>query len=409
MLNRIIIALALLCLGSLEASYFDQPQAVIVKVAVADCLGTPAQSIDRGLHAPGSLDAFYEDLAFSPETGPYSCPRVHQALFNEVGIMREEKGEEVRIEFPHLCYVGADKEMHSDFWLQRDCVHAVNDMTQEMRKALPEPVLTKSPTATVALILPWEDEESKIVYSAGTRFVHNPPADTAEHFSIFLLNYEKNVVQEVAIPRAIALPEEPRSLDSSKKLLIEILRLWIAHGKGVIPYVWGGCSYCTRFPDKEFFLQEVKRGAEELSSWQRPGTRGVRTGFDCSGLVLRVAQLVGLTYVSKNTTTIGIMGTDVPDNEPLQQGDLMLVRGHVMVVSDIEKGQFIDAASYSSGYGCLRECSLGDAFAEVDTYEDMRRCVRSGLGLIRKARDGNGAGTLPWVRIIRLADQQKPR
>ncbi len=43
-----------------------------------------------------------------------------------------------------------------------------------------------------------------------------------------------------------AMIDTPRTLEQTKKLFVSILRMWVSDAQGVIPYVFGGCSYIQR-------------------------------------------------------------------------------------------------------------------------------------------------------------------
>ncbi len=157
----------------------------------------------------------------------------------------------------------------------------------------------------------------------------------------------------------------------------------------------------------DFYRWEGKRGDDLISNWQRRCPRGVQSGFDCSGLILRAAQLAGITYWCKNTTTIGLTFKDIPQQESLEEGDLILIKGHVMIISDIKRNLFIDAASYASGFGCLHEASLSDMFVEVATYDELRKYAYANQPLSRKHANGEPYTVTPTVRVVRLTDQDQ--
>jgi len=390
-----------------EASYLDHPQAVAVKVPVADSLGIPAQDIDSSIVGrSGMIEAFYDDLAYSPETGSYSCARIHQFLFNEVGVICEEKGDEVRVKFPHFYYIDKDHIKHSDFWLHKRSVEKIETMDEAVRETMLEPITAQDSRPTLALVLPWHEEHTAQTYSVGTRFLRHRAADTDTHYGVLLADYMHNTAFIGLVPRSAALVTEPSTICDAKKLFVKILKNLIpTNEKEVIPYVYGGCSTCGSVPE-EFYQWKGKRGTVELTNWKRPGGHGVRTGFDCSGLVLRAAQLAGIRYLAKNTTTIGLVYKEVPSDEQLEEGDLILIKGHVMVVSNLEKHLFIDAVGYGTGFGCMRESSLTDFFGEVTTYQELRDWMTTQRPLSKKNRSGNVVDTIPSVRLMRLAHEE---
>lgn len=110
--------------------------------------------------------------------------------------------------------------------------------------------------------------------------------------------------------------------------------------------------------------------------------------MDCSCLVLRAAQIAGLPYYFKNTTTLVKNLNDVPENESLEEGDLIWFPGHVMIISDLEKHELVDAVSYSSGHGILRSTPLAGFFEGITTYDQLRSVgkEKGKLNLLNKER-----------------------
>ncbi len=392
------IALALGISGALHASFLMQDKAVVISVPVADCIGMSAQKIDPSC----TTDSFYDQLPFSPEKGPYSCPRIHQCLFNEMGIICEEKGDELLIEFPHF-YCIVDNKPNSRFWLKKSSVRAL--INQEHTTVLPEPLTYQDPNdnkLVLTITLPWQDPRSQIWYSAGTRFKRNPDEDTDTSWSIYVFDYKTDSVHTSDVDQFCARIAQPTSLSEAKQFFVSLLRSWIEDAEDSLAYVWGGCSYIERYSD-EFDCEKHMRGDTQLLSWQRPCKPGTHCGFDCSGLVLRAAQIAGIHYFCKNTTTIGHTLDDIPQDKDLEEGDLILIKGHVMVISDLTDNTLIDAYSYRSGYGCLREVPLFDAFEGVHTYADLRKLVKSNLPIKLKDIHGVAVKTVPSVRLLRLA------
>ncbi len=138
-----------------SGSYFGQEGAVIITVPIADCLLTAAQDIDTSLPGESSgegIEDFYAHLAFSADSGPNSCPRVHQCLYHEAGIVREEKGEELLIEFPHFYYYEAGVA-RSNFWVHKDSVRPIKDVPSSLLRYIPEPYIAKKSIQAVHDVL----------------------------------------------------------------------------------------------------------------------------------------------------------------------------------------------------------------------------------------------------------------
>lgn len=133
--------------------------------------------------------------------------------------------------------------------------------------------------------------------------------------------------------------------------------------------------------------------------WRRPNNP--QHGFDCSGLVLRAAQIAGFNYFCKNTTTIGLELSEC-DN-PLEEGDLILVKGHVMVITNLQNNTLIDAFSYSNSYGCVREIALSDAFEGLTTYDELYALAQGAKPLVFKNIEGQSTSSRQELKLLRLA------
>ncbi len=394
----------------LSGAYLEKPNAVMIKVPIADCLGLAAKDIDPSLLAfDGTTKEFYDHLAYSPEAGPYSCARIHQCLFNEVGIIREEKGDELLVEFPHFYHKTPTGAVESHFWLHRSSVKLLADLKVPLTSCIPEPLnyqqITPLSEQTLTLVFPWQDPLTSCWYSAGTRFLHNAAADTDTCSGLNLINHSSDSVRTALVPHTYLLLALPKNITEAKQLFVKILRSWITHSDGSIPYAWGGCSYVGRCPAKDFMLWEGVRGTDKITNWQRPSAPGVRSGFDCTGVILRAAQMAGIRYFCKNTTTIGLTFKDVPKDEPLEEGDFIFFKGHVLVISDLQKNLAIDSCSYGSGYGCLREVPLSESTVDVTTYEELRHRANTNQSLGRKNIQGELFTLIPSFRLIRLTHQ----
>ncbi len=83
-MNRYIILSLIFSLSTLlSGPYPDTPCVVVIKIPVDDWLGKPSQDIDPSK----SSRELYDTLAFQGDSGSYSCPRLHQCLYNEVGTL----------------------------------------------------------------------------------------------------------------------------------------------------------------------------------------------------------------------------------------------------------------------------------------------------------------------------------
>ena len=383
------------------ASYLEHENAVMVIVPVADAVGTPLQNIQD-----------YDSLAFSPETGPHSCPRIHQFVFNEVGICKQltPEGTQMLVEFPHLFCETESREKKNQFWLLSKNVMPLKALRGLLQRCscIPTPIQSNQSTDlklhadVLTLILPWQDPETDITYSAGTRFKRAQNNDTEHSYGVYLIDCKQHVIKTVLINREISLLDYPKDNSSAKKLFVEIIKKWANILSEKIAYVWGGCSIIKTYPENAFNLVSTKKDENDVSYWMRPSTGGAKTGFDCTGLVLRAAQIAGLPYYCKNTVTLDLNGRDLLDGEQLQEGDLILLPRHVLVVSSIKENKLIQAVSYSSGYGVLHEIALSSAFENITTFEELYRHCKNGTPLRTKKKNGEFLRVFETFRLLKL-------
>lgn len=107
--------------------------------------------------------------------------------------------------------------------------------------------------------------------------------------------------------------------------------------------------------------------------WQYTGeNRSVKSGFDCSALILRAAQIAGLPFYFRNTTTIAAHLKPLTIQDSLEDGDIIFMRGHVMVIASIKRNTCIEARSYGGGYGKVQEIHVQDLYKDITTLEELK-------------------------------------
>ena len=167
-----------------------------------------------------------------------------------------------------------------------------------------------------------------------------------------------------------------------------------AHQKNCfIPYVWGGSSFTQCINDSFIEIKAENKG-EPTSFFEYPNfAMNPKPGFDCSSLVCRTAQIVGMPYFFKNTATIAKNLQEIKDDS-IEEGDLiLLLKGgsyiHVMVISSLEDNLFIEAGSYKCGYGKVHECSLKKAFNGINSYKDLLNAAHNNEAVLRLHKNGS--------------------
>lgn len=354
----------------------------IVIVPVADATMRSAQSYD----AAKSAEQLHQELPYSPESGPNSCVRVHQLLFNECVYIKQEIGEEVECEITNAFYTNPEKKAVYTFWTLKKYLLPLR-LISKLLCAIPAPycdLTTQSviDDSVLTLIEPWEDVKHKITYSAGTRFVRNAHKDTNDCCSAYVIDaHTKNMV-ETAIPKSyIVCNQKEAQLDTKLSLFLNVLKKWVGTKQDKIPYVWGGCSYISRIDPKDYTLINAHRNNIAISYWERPAQVKPYTGFDCSGMILRAAQICGLCYFFKNTTTLAQFLTPLKPEDVIKAGDLVWIPGHVMVVTDVERAELIHASGYAHGLASVNISKLSQLFQNIQNFTQLQEYSRKKLAI----------------------------
>ena len=381
----------------------------IVIAPVADLLGEYAQEGESAYqHIPVSGEKHH---AYD------TCKREHQVLFHEIVDVVEEQYEQVKVAIPNFFFVPkGSNEKRSLFWMLKKNLYPlpVGEEGAVLRAQLPEPMSYQQPVAqqlnTVALILPYRDARTHSTHSTGTRFVVESLNEEQQLVTVYRLDKDTHCCTTMTVPKAQCLfPVDDKELQ--RKNFVELVRLWAHNPLGKIPYVLGGCSFVYAAADLSFKEVAAENGCsyyalDDANSFSKTDCDEMsvspKTGFDCSGLVARAAQMAGLPYFYKNTTTLASYLTCLPSDKHLCDGDLIWVPGHVMIVSDHAHGLVVEARGYSSGWGRLHEIPLGQLFKDVETYADLEKLFKDQqpLKIIDKA--GNVARTYETFKLLDL-------
>ena len=306
----------------------------IVVVPVADLLGQPSQNINP--------NKFYNQLNPSTELG--TCHRINQSLFNEIVDVVQEKGAEVEIATRNCFIKNSTSDRYNKFWTLKSNIMPLEGLDRDKIPA----------SSQVTLIKPFKYK--KLTFSAGTNFVVQ--TETKNSCKVFILNPKTKNFDMVDIPKSyIFEPSDNRIND-----FIRILKSW-TNQKKVIPYVWGGTSFSKSY-------KKHKNAAEFHKFLSK--TENVKSGMDCAGLILRAAQIAGIPYFYKNTTTLAANLPKIRGIDSIENGDLIFFPGHVIIISDIDKNLCIEARGYNHGYGIVQEIPLNQLFKDINNFNELR-------------------------------------
>lgn len=275
---------------------------------------------------------------------------------------------------------------------------------------LPEPINFEkhqsvgTAQTVVTLAYPYTSKELGIVLSAGTRFVTTGATRDAM-LEVYALKTPSLKISTILLPKELCIEEKERSREEHIALYLETLKLWVRENDGSIPYVWGGCSLGKRQTADTFVIKESAPTKTSKQYWfEWPGhSEGTAWGLDCAGLVARTAQIAGIPYFYKNTTTLAHFLKPVNDRKELRNGDLIWIPGHVMIVSDVHKNLIIEARCYKHGFGKVHEIKLGDVFKGIPTFTRFMKAVQNHEPLQRLHKDGTVVQTVKNYKLLSIA------
>ncbi|MCX5923502.1 MAG: NlpC/P60 family protein [Candidatus Dependentiae bacterium] len=326
------------------------------------------------------------------------CHRSHQGLYNELVSIIEEKDGCFKIACNNVVY-GYDsesKEKLNSFWVHKKDLVELKKLTDETLQVIPCPKYGQEPT--IVLTYPWK------TFSAGTRFNHIPEQDTLTAYAIKRVDFTANAILIDFIAHKNALVETKKHMKAARKLFVKninhlIDRVSSTNKKGmnnVIPYVWGGSSFTIPYQDSNFYLAD--------GSWQRTGKNDPYSGYDCSEFVMRMAQIAGIEFPWKTTKVMEESKRALAKNEPLENGDLIWISGHVMIVSNIKRNEIIEARGYKSGYGRIHRLTLTEIFDGIKTYDDLLKKYHLGQAIQLKDKQGITVEKEYPFKLLKLLD-----
>lgn len=392
--------------NSIFYSYAEQvPYQAVTRTCVADLLG---QSMKTITHYP--IEYSYKKLPFCAKN-PNACMRIHQLLLHEQVSVVEETNHEVCIRVPHIFFNRKnDASCNTLFWTLKKNIISLKKLKESGVNVslLPEPIsfdAKKSmPQTIVTLIKPYKDPKTHMLFSAGTRFVQAPHQSTnsSTSYAVYALHPGTNKIHIIHIPHDFLFKSSPHMSSVEKqKLFVAILKQWATNGpvNTCIPYVWGGCSFLGYIEDRPYETTQGLFG----TCYSRPSKPHEKIhGFDCAGIIVRAAQIAGLPYFFKNSTTIAKHLQSLKRSERAQEGDIIWLPGHVMVISSTQNHTAIEARHYNHGYGKVHEIPIKNVFKNISTIDDLERAYFNHEPLYRVDSEHIVVQKIPCFKILSL-------
>ena len=340
LLPKLLIALLVsIANNHLQASFLEL---AVIKEAIAD--------MSSSFPAANSPAAAPDDK---------SCRRAHQGLYNEVVNCIEEQEDQIKVSYNDIIY-GFDaktKEVLKTFWIYKKNLVTLKELAEDLLKTIPSANYAEEPT--IVLIYPWKS------FSIGTRFKRVLQNDSPNAFAIERIDYNTNSIVFDFVPHQNAIPEIKQDSGLARKFFVKIINDLIdkIDQNNVIPYVWGGSSFVEPYAESNFYKED--------GNWHRDGKNNPYSGYDCSEFVMRMAKIAGIDFPWKTTAAIEKSRRALNDQDLLEEGDLIWVQGHVMIVSNLEQNEIIESRGYTSGYGCVHRATLDSCFDGIANYHDL--------------------------------------
>lgn len=406
--------------------FFTEPIALahsraLVIVPVADLVGAPILSFNL---AP-TIKESYKKLALcgGKNDASQGCPRIHQALFNDiveiVSLTPGKNGDEgeacIRYEnaffITHACH-----QPQTLYWTNVKNLFVLDEEAspKNITDFLPDYRSYKTPhkkpvNPTITLKKPfYASPPVKKLFSVGTRFVINSSLTTEKNVSAFIFDSKKQTINSLLIPKDYIQKTLSDTPQSRIHAFVALLREWTRSETQRIPYVWGGCSVTRFCPDHTFCEVPRKTKQSSVMVYSCKNCSSIsHTGLDCAGLVFRAAQLCDIPYFFKNTHTLAHYLEPITRHGQLHEGDLIWFPGHVMVVSNKATNLTIEARGYSNGFGIVHEIPLSRIFQGIETYAQLEHAFFNQSPLIRLNREGKVVEKIKHFKLLRIASAWK--
>lgn len=388
-------------------------QKAVINVPIADLLGQPITKINP----QQSTEDAYNSIAFctNPTNSPH-CPRLHQLLYNDIVEIIKIDIDEVCICISNAYYlIPSSSTPQTHYWTLKKNITLLDDLTQHNIPIdhLPSSInfsdtnhLALNHADIITLIEPHYDTTLHIKFSVGTRFmrVSSQQKKRSSTITVFAIDYTTMKEHQIKIPVHKCMISD-KTMPQANRITnyVNLLKKWAHQKQGCIPYTWGGISFTHATQGNFKEVTRTTNNGDYICYEYEKNNHTPKSGFDCSGVIARATQICGIPYFCKNTATIPHCLTPLTSDQALSPGDLILIRGHVMVVSDITKNLLIEARSYGHGYGKLHEIPLNHVFENIDTYKDLTDAFFNKIVIKRKDKQGKVRDTFTNLQLFSIA------
>lgn len=382
---------------------YDLATMAVVKVPVADMLMNVASYYTSAVPR-----ALYKSLPLSCEPKGFPCVRVHQMLFNELFFDATCLNAECTGKIPNAIYgYNAIKNQPINTYcsLTTSMIFLDELARKNLIKYIPAPCeMSKFFSKILVLVLPWKDAATGMQFSAGTRFVRAMKHDRENLYAVRYINFDTMKPVSAFIPKDRCVIVQDQSAQQKRTAMISMIRSWINHAAPrIIPYVLGGSSYLAGVENTKPYLKEQSILGQKAAVYKRKETHKPCWGLDCSELIWRAAQIVGIRYPWKSSLMVERFLKPLGAKQQVEVGDVIWVPGHVMLVSDVVHNKLIESVGYKSGFGKVHEIALKDRIQNCDSYAKLVRLMRAQRPIVFIGENGSTCTDEPYkFKILKL-------
>lgn len=287
----------------------------------------------------GSPNMISSDPVESPLLG--KCQRLHQLIFNEVVKVKDLTSTHAQVECGSFFFSGMHGQDQNSLWIKKENILSLKDLGKRSKSTIPFAPSYKKFTPPDNL-----SKKSKVLkepfgkYSIGTRFVIS--REDENNYIVEAID-KHQAIKQIVINKKYFQPK----VKNKRKAFVKIIQR-LTQEKPKIRYIWGGTSF-------------IKKSHHNK-------TRLPLVGMDCSGLILRTAQIVDIPYFCKNSLTASAYLEQITDPKKIEAGDIIWFPGHVIIILDPENNLCAEANGY---YEHLHAIRLEKVFKDITSFKQM--------------------------------------
>jgi hypothetical protein len=355
-------------------------------VPVADLLGGPINDFFKIT----PTDKAYTHLPYGERRGNCSCPRIAQLLFNQPVIIKRTRGKEVELEVPYLPYSYKNR-LYTLYWTLASNITKLTDQNKSFVPVNnPDSFMLSKPITYKTLS-----------YTAGTEFICKKK--NTHNTLVHAYNPTTKKIDTLTLKNSWGLTI-PKDFKGKQKLFVQLCKEWADTTHGFIPYVFGGISIGKPLQDSTYMAKKVTFTKGKASTFfTRPTENTPSQGIDCARIITRAAHMSGLPLYATNTTAFKQVLKPLQKGETAQDGDIVLWNGHVAVISDVEKGLFVEARSYDGGYGKVHEIPFGEQLKGITSTKKLVAAHFAKPRITRLNKDGSKSHFIYDLEILKLS------